>query len=347
MRVWEHPPFTYRDEFGRRKTYEGLPPKYYYYVPNSNYHGDKPFPQDPLDPSFVSVVDGLGMNFGCPLRLHEAMKVYAQLRLEDRSEPHSGLVDPKKHIATVEELFAAGIWKRAISVSRPKLAASKSYDWDIAFGDVHLYLECKYRPSFWPKNREEFEIMPGAFLKKASEQLPQKRARNSLNVAIITTVCTVDDSIRAACANELNACPHVDALVFLNIVGDASVFSRTMKIARVLQSRIHRIAADDFDGFSPFAYFRPAAEQREHARVKESMRDSSNPFNRVAERDIKTLPARRGLLEPIPLQYPYRCSISRLPDGEPVLTFISPELRILYGSADHLLRMGLRRRVDF
>jgi|SRR5437660_7903324 len=41
----------------------GLPPEYYYFVPGTGYGGHRPFPEDPIDPRFVSAVDGIGLNF--------------------------------------------------------------------------------------------------------------------------------------------------------------------------------------------------------------------------------------------------------------------------------------------
>lgn len=64
----------------------GLPPRFYYFVPGTTYGGHKPAPADPLDLSFVGSVDGLGLNFGCPLRLRRALAALLSLPPEQQRE---------------------------------------------------------------------------------------------------------------------------------------------------------------------------------------------------------------------------------------------------------------------
>jgi hypothetical protein len=129
----------------------GLPPEYYYFVPGTCYGGHQPFPDDPLDPSFVSAVDGIGLNFGSHLRLKRALEVLLGLPGTYQKEPRDGLAAATKHLATVEELIWAGIWATPFEVSRPQSEEKKSYDWNIQFSDVRLNLECKFTPANWAR----------------------------------------------------------------------------------------------------------------------------------------------------------------------------------------------------
>jgi hypothetical protein len=97
----------------------GLPSKFYYFVPNSGYGGHNPIPADALHPSFVYAVDGIGLNFGCPLRLKRALEVLQSLKMEDQIEARHGLAVSSKHLATVEELISAGMFETPHSICRP------------------------------------------------------------------------------------------------------------------------------------------------------------------------------------------------------------------------------------
>ena len=60
----------------------GLPSKYRYFVPGTCYGGHQLFPDNPLDPTFVTAVDGVGLNFGSHLRLKRALEVLLALPAE-------------------------------------------------------------------------------------------------------------------------------------------------------------------------------------------------------------------------------------------------------------------------
>src|ERR1043166_6331676 len=121
----------------------GLPPKYYYFIPGTCYGGHQCFPGDPLDPAFVSAVDGIGLNFGCPLRLKRALEVLLSLPVEFQKEPRQGLATATKHLPTVEELIVAGLWISPSVVTRLISGGRKSHDWTITFSDMTFNIECK------------------------------------------------------------------------------------------------------------------------------------------------------------------------------------------------------------
>src|SRR5438132_6995731 len=193
----------------------GLPSQYSYFVQGTCYGGHQPFPDDPLDPRFVSAVDGIGLNFGSHLRLERALEVLLGLSTEDQKEPRDGLAAGTKHLATVEELVWAGIWAAPFVVTRPRSEQKKSYDWNIQFSDLRLNLECKFTPANWAKiiDGHDFELMKGSLAKKASAQLPNPAPRNSINVVAVTGISSIDDSFRRLCQNDLRECPNVGAIM--------------------------------------------------------------------------------------------------------------------------------------
>ncbi len=305
----------------------GLPPKYYYFVEGAKYGGHLELPEDPLHPTFVTVADGIGLNFGCPLRLERAIAVLLNLESADQVEIRRDLAVSTKHLDTVEELLWAGLWKPPFKARRPKLNKTKSFDWKIDVGETAFNLECKFRPATWAKlvDREDFELMRGSLAKKASEQLPQLSA--CTNIVAITGIAAIDDPFRRLCYSELRAYPNVEVIIYSDIVGQAAAFSLSKPKAQAVISSVEPWRADQFGGFSTVTTFRPETARRSASRKnRKNIYNAGSPPDLV-EIQVEHLSPRKIHFLPPP-EYPYRFQLKeRLSTGEPIFEWIPPFLR--------------------
>lgn len=305
----------------------GLPSNYRYFVPGTCYGGHQPFPDDPLDPSFVTAVDGIGLNFGSHLRLKRALEISVGLPPETQKEPRDGLAAATKHLATVEELIWSGIWKSPFSVSRPPSDGNKSFDWKIQFPDLDLNLECKFTPANWAKvvDGRDFELMRGSLAKKAAAQLPDAVPSDCINVVAVTGISAIDESFRRLCRNDLHEYPNVGVILYGDVVGQASVFSLSSALASQVLERIEPWAADEFGGFSTITSHRPETARRKAAREsKPVIIPSESNGGDLIEIKMDYLAPRR--VHPLPpKEYPYRFELeTRLDTGEPIFRWIPP-----------------------
>ncbi len=325
-------PFDLIDQM-RRRDYPGfsgfeagLPSSFYYFVPGSSYGGHQERPDDPLDPTFVAAADGIGLNFGCPLRLEQAIGVLLHLTKDDQSESRIGLATATKHLSTVEELIWAGIWRQPFAITRPTHSPGrKSHDWQIVFPEITINLECKFTPASWARlvDGNGFQLMAGALAKKASAQLPDLNP-NSINVVAVTGIATADDGLRHLAWSDLSAYPRVQVIIYTDIVGQATVFSLSPTMARSVHDRIQPWPADRYRGFSSVVSFRPENARRANARNNHEL--CARPFVSpdLVELPVKCLAPKTIFLAPPP-EYPYRFELmTRLETGEPIFKWIPP-----------------------
>ena len=306
----------------------GLPPSYYYFVPGSSYGGHQPFPEDPLDPGFVAVTDGLGLNFGCPLKLKRAIETLIGLAEDDQKDCRVGLAVPTKHLATVEELLSASIWKHTTTINRPKGGKKKSHDWRIIFPNVDLNVECKFIPASWAKivDGVAFDLMDGTLAKKASAQLPNPPIPGSINVAAIAGIASVDDGFRRLCRKELGEFPNVQVIVYRDAVGQVTVFSLSASVARQIHGLIEPWSADEFRGLATVVSNRPEKARRAALRRTRGVCAVTSAPADLSEILVECLPPRKIHTLP-PDDYPYRFDLeTRLGTGEPVFRWIPPFL---------------------
>jgi hypothetical protein len=309
----------------------GLPSRYRYFVPGTCYGGHQAFPDDPLDPSFVSAVDGIGLNFGSHLRLKRALEVLLALPAEDQKEPRDGLAAATKHLATVEELVWAGIWKMPFTVSKPSSDGKKSFDWKIQFSDFRLNLECKFTPANWAKvvDGHDFELMRGSLARKVSAQLPNAVSLNCISAVAVTGISPIDDSFRRLCQNELHEYPNVGVILYGDVVGQTSVFSLSSALASQVYQRVEPWTADEFGGFSTVTSHRPETARRKAAREsKPAVMPNETNSQELIEIEMDYLPPKR--IHPLPpKEYPYRFELeTRLETGEPIFRWVSRFLPI-------------------
>jgi hypothetical protein len=305
----------------------GLPPSYYYFVPGSCYGGHKTAPSDPLDPSFVAATDGIGLNFGCPLRLKRAIEFLLTLNQTDQTECRKGLATATKHLATVEELISGSIWNEPSKISRPSASDKKSFDWLLTFPDLTLNVESKFLPSNWPTlvDGSSFRSMHGAFAKKASKQLPSSTASGSVNVATIAGIAAVDDGFRGLCHSELQQYKNVEVIVYRDMAGQATIFSNSQVLARQVHDKIKPWPADEFRGFAAVVTNRPEQARRQKARnhCKTPVTPPSVP-NELVEVTVECLPSHKVYLMP-PMPCAYRFNLQqRLETGEPIFEWVPP-----------------------
>jgi len=306
----------------------GLPPSYYYFVPGTCYGGHQSHPADPLDPSFVATVDGAGLNFGCPIRLEMALYILFSLSASDQQEPRVGLKAATKHLATVEELLWAGAWKSPLSIGRrTSQECGRSHDWRLQFEDVTLNVEAKFVPANWVSivDGDDFQLMRGALAKKASAQLPSMRTGH-INVVVVTGIAPVGNELRMLVADDLTTYPNVQAIVYGDIVGQATVFSLSKEFAHQVHKRLQSWPADRFRGFSTVTTQRPENARRAKARARIPSRWIATTPSTLVEIGLENLAPKKTYLAP-PQDYPYRFELKeRLSTGEPIFTWIPPFL---------------------
>jgi len=327
-------PFEFREQV-RCREYPGfpgfecgLPPKYYYFVPGSCYGGHNLTPDDPLNPSFVAVADGIGLNFGCPLRLKRALAVVLSLQPMHQTEPRRGLLSSTKHLPTVEELIWASIWISPCEIERPETTGQKSHDWQIEFPDSRFNMECKFTPASWAAlvDGDAFALMRGALAKKASLQLPNPVPSRSINIVAITGIAPVNDQLRLLCWQELNDYPNVQVIMYSDVVGQVAIFSLSEDIAEQVRKRVALWRADEYGGYATVASYRPETARRSAARLVQPVSNIDPVPKGLVEIPISHLPPRR-LRVPPPAEYPYRFNLERrLASGEPIFEWVPPFL---------------------
>lgn len=317
---------TRKHEYPGYPGYEqGLPTVYYYFVPGSGWGSESGPPSDPLDPAFVRSMDGFGLNFGCPLRLARALELLEQLPVDQQSDCRRGLGSATQHLATVEELLWLDTWREPTTAKRILETTRKTYDWLIGFDDITLRLECKFRPSDWPRLIDGPAHLPmvGALTGKAREQLGTAAA-GELNVLAVTGIAPVSDAFREYCRDELERAPNIDALVYRRFVGETAVFSLDPQVSATIA---HKIPPQPAQPFQPFYFMfthRAEAARRQSQRQRDSCAASGISVAGLNEVEIPSLPPRRVFYEP-PL--PYRCELKqRLASGEPVFEHVPPYL---------------------
>lgn len=306
----------------------GLPPTFYYFVPNTKWGSDKSSPVDVLSPDFPYSTDGFGLNLGCPLRLHAALKILSRFSSSQVKECIQQLGLSSQHLSTVEELLWLEIWISRNSVERSENIPGKTHDWKILFDSTLVRLECKFRQIDWARMAygNDFEPMKGFLLAKANKQLPADRDISTVNVVGITGIAQVDDRFRVMVAEELSISLNVDVLAFRNLANEIVCFSLSeIKLNELTQL----IAPQPAVPYQPFGrVFINLAEKQRRREACASSPPSIKPFRPLPslfEFRVKNLPPRKKYFMP---RMPYRFGISgRSQSGEPQFSVIAPFLR--------------------
>ena len=316
-----------RHDYPGYPTFEcGLPATYCYYMPNSGWGSDRPLPNDPLHSDFVYSTDGLGLNFGCPLKLKRAIEILFGLPAEDQVECKRNLALSSQHLSTVEEILWLDLWQRPSRVCRSEGKPNKTHDWIVSFDGFALRLECKFRPFDWARLVDGPAFTPaGDFLaRQASKQLPNPPEAGSINVVGVTGIAPVDDSFRRACAAELAAYPNVQVLVYRTLACETTVFSLAQDLAQVVHRLLAPQPADLFQPAYSIIHNREEKKRRDARRAAMTSAPVADVSIHLSEIHVAALPSRKRYLMP---RLPYRYTLERrLKSGEPVFKFVTPYL---------------------
>lgn len=300
---------------------DGMPTIFYYFVPNSGWGSEVAFPNDPLATNFVYSTDAMGLNFGCPLRLYFALK-----RLKTISDPGeilSRLALPQKHLAAVEELLWADVWKGGLTVARAIPPTSgKWFDWSVSGSGLTLNVECKFRPSDWPRLVDGDDFQPITLLNKAADQLPKQKG-DALNIVAITGYAGAQPHFLALIEAELETYRHVDAVAYASLAGAISVHSLHQDVCKTVAACFEARRADYFQLFYPIHHHRAQKEARVTLRPPVTL---SIPQSLISL-DIPHLPTQRTIRRGEDA-LPYRSNVlSRDPvTNEPKITIIPSHL---------------------
>lgn len=304
----------------------GLPPLVYYFVPNSRRGTDQPLQDDPLHPSFVNACDGLGLNFGCPVRLLRALDVLARLPLQDQQQPRVGLRNAPEHLSAVEELLWLNCWKTQTSLRRGGQFAGMAGDVDWAFevGAVPVFLEAKFRRSDWPRlsDADTFTQLGDGFLSSAIHKFPHPPHGAVLHVVGITTFANIDENIMRVIGRELEAAPQIHAVVIRSLIQMTHIISLNLKVRNSVRRMLSIPAINDYPINHGVFFDRQERDERVACNLpKLSGVNSVKAFSwSIAPTGIVPFP--------MPDSEAYRFDIpSRGPDGEPHFKVIPKYLR--------------------
>ncbi len=299
---------------------KGLSSLIYYYVPNSGWGSNNPFPSNPLDTNFVYSSDGIGLNLGCPMRLLRALDALARLPSADQVEAKEGLANSGKHLATVEELLWLTVWKAPSEIRRAGTLpeAKGNVDWALKAGDCPVFVEAKFRPSDWPRNTDQGTFVPigGSFLAKAAHKFPKSPRDAALHLVAITAFENITSDIVHLIGAELETYPQIHAVIFRTFAQMTHVLSLDVGIRdRVLGLLAAALVREYPTNYAIF-FNNEQRERRLAERSKSGAGLGIKPSSRVVCSGIQP---RMDAPAIIPYPGAYRLNIlSRGPDGEPV-----------------------------
>jgi hypothetical protein len=311
LRELEHPP--------QPGLPDGIPSLIYYYVPNSGWGSNNPFPSNPLNCSFVYSSDGIGLNLGCPVRLLRALDALARLPSADHHELEEGLASATKHLATVEELLWATGWKSPSELRRggPLPGATGHVDWALKADGCPLYVEAKFRPSDWPRNTDQGTFVPigGSFLAKAAHKFPKSPRDAALHLVAITALENITEDVVHLIGAELESHPQIHAVTFRTFAQTTHVLSLYDGIRDRTLGLLAPPSVREYPTNYAILFNIEQREKRLAGRASSGAGPSIKPSSRVACSGIQP---RMDAPVIIPEPGAYRLKLlSRGPDGEP------------------------------
>jgi hypothetical protein len=304
----------------------GLPPLIYYFVPNSRRGTDQSPHDDPLHPSFVNASDGLGLNFGCPVRLLRAFDALGRLSLHDQQQPRAGLRNAPEHLSAVEELLWLHGWKPQTWVRRGGQFAGMTGDVDWAFevGGATVFLEAKFRRSDWSRlsDANTFSHLGDGFLSSALHKFPHPAHGVGLHVVGITTFANIDENIMRGIGRELEAAPQIHAVVIRSLIQMTHVISLDVKVRNCVRKLLLIPAINDYPINHGVFFDR---QERDKRIARNSPKINGANSVKVFSWSIEPV---GNVPFPVPDSGAYRLDIpSRGPDGEPQFKVIPKYMR--------------------
>ena len=298
---------------------DGLPSAISYFVPGTRQGSDQPSPAAALSPAFLRTGDGIGLNFGCPLRLLRALDALVQLPPGDQLTPLACLRDPSQHLATVEEL----LWLTGWRASKPQRGgqlpgAQGDIDWKMEAQGLTLFLEAKFRRSDWARLIEgpNFLNAGDGFLSKAVHKFPEAASPKHLHVVGVTTFDDINEDIVNQMGLELRAAPQIHAVVVRSLLQMTHVIALRQEVADMVLSLLDVPSGAEFPCHYPVIFHIEQREDRLRQRLPRAKVEAVSVFNHVLA------PVGITRIE-MPDPRLYRLTApSRGPDGEPVFEVI-------------------------
>lgn len=311
LRELDHPP--------QPRLPAGIPSLIYYYVPNSGWGSNNPFPSNPLNSNFVYSSDGVGLNLGCPVRLLRALDALARLPSADHHEIEEGLASATKHLATVEELLWANGWQSPSELRRGgTLAGARgNVDWALNADGCPVYVEAKFRPSDWPRNTDQGTFVPigGSFLAKAAHKFPKSPRDAALHLVAITAFENITNDIVHLIGAELESHPQIHAVVFRTFAQMTHVLSLDAGIGDRVLGLLATPSVREYPTNYAILFNIDQREKRLAERASSGASPGTRPNSRVLCWGLKP-----HMDAPVIIPEPgaYRLKLlSRGPDGEP------------------------------
>jgi hypothetical protein len=306
---------------------DGWPDYYYYFVPDSGWGSVRPFPADSLDKDFVYSTDGSGLNFGCPLRLYRALQTIEKLGHESLPEILRLLGQPTTHLPAVEEVLWADLWKPEALVQRgaAPVVGQPWFDWSVASAKTTFRLECKFRPSDWPRISDPNHLpLPGQILARAARQFPALKDEQSLNCVGLTLMQPATPPFLAALEAELKQYQNVSAVICKSFTDEKVVCSLDQQTARTVAGSIDIRRPDTFQLTYPIMEHLKERDKRVEGNAP-SERKLMAPTENLCCLRVDALKAERRFIMP---PEPYRSNlVSRNQEtGEPTFETIVPRL---------------------
>ncbi len=306
---------------------KGMPSFIYYFVPNSGWGSHSAPPKDPLDSTFVSNGDGIGMNMGCPVRLARALDAWSDLKSEDQAEVRRELKAPNKHLAIVEELLWLNGWRAQFDVRRGgKLVGGSNVDWFFTAHDFPLYLEAKFRPSDWARLSDggTYQSVDGGLLKNAAKKFPTILKNGALHIVGITGPADLTEEFVHDFGRELETYPEIHAIIYRAMSQMTHVISlHAGVVERLLQVMVQPSIRDYPTSYIVNWHIRQR-DERVKKRMSLSTKAKISKVSRVICRGIRPRPNAQVIVAP---KGAYNANITaRSKDGEPTFIAIPKEI---------------------
>jgi hypothetical protein len=265
------------------------------------------------------------LTFGCPLRLHHALKVLDTLKKPEQQVCLDNLRNPPQHLSAVEEL----LWPSGFKTSGPVKRGPGNVDWEVQTDVGRLCIEVKYKPSDWARVADA-GFVHNDWIKKAAIQLGPK-PNGGYNIVGITAFISADRSIIARVEAGLAANQNVDALIVKPFIGGFLICSRSTTLTSALMSVVRPNATR-----CPISYpFLFPWKERDNRQQKRG--PATYPLVPVSNwsvqcgdgelRDIGGLSIGSvdGYIHPVGATAPYRATIV-YQGQEPIITVVPPRL---------------------
>lgn len=305
-----------------------LPPFVFYFVSGTGYGSVRPASgHESILASHMGTSDGIGLNFGCPIRLHRALNVLFSLNLEDRHEPLLLLRAARTHFAAVEELLWLTLWKQPSAISRGGELANtvsvgkrRDIDWFFVVEGQPIYLEAKFRPTDWMRGADQRQgVVQDNFFRDIGSKFPMERSTFRKCVAGITGYAETDDGFFYLAERKLISTPGFDAILYRSLLGPITICGLDPDTVFGLGIRLQY---PDLGEYPPYYWtnFNRLLQQKRMEVAKPKA---------FPEKGLLYCAIVPGPVPKVTMQYPVRFSIPKWkPDGRPEFAYVPPLLPV-------------------